>query len=90
MAAERIHTPDWVYGPPMSAQDVARALGFSYGVILTLRQQGIIHAIIARRPYRFDPAHIFGHKDLEICLTDRLATLGIGANDFKGEKCQAG
>ena len=58
MGAENL--PEWALSrKPLFTEEVAEYTNFSVNEIRAMRKEGILKAILGRRPYRFDPVHIY-------------------------------
>lgn len=81
--------PNWRFaGKLLSVDAVCSITGFSYSTILDLRRSGVIVAALDRKPYHFDPEHIyqvfFGPQ--KVVLNDSVRSLKTEKRDFVGHK----
>lgn len=83
MSAEKLHLdflPQWVLDrKPLTLEEVAKVTTFSVYTLREMRKEGVICAILGKKPYRFDPVHIynvfFGHQKPEARPGSRVRSL---------------
>lgn len=81
--------PNWRFaGKLLSVEVVCAITGFSYDTVLRLRRTGMLVASLDRKPYHFDPEHIyqvfFGAR--KIVVPHSVSSLKTEKSDFISRK----